>query len=320
MPPLRGRRGSLATTLLPLVLVGAAALFGFLWWQEQQKSSSLSQQLTAAQQQLADKDAQYDQAMQQVAALKGDNKTLKDNLSSLRDQLASAQRQTEDLGLKLKAFDQEKAELTEEKTKLMARATSAAKERDELAQKVKTLDQDNTTLQRSVSRLRERLAWLDRDYRQVAEQLAKLQAERANAVNESVSSYSSPDLSSAPTTAQLPDPAAASTVRPSASASSGMVELPPIIVRKEQPAGMSAPVRGRVIDINTVHHFLVVDKGSQDGVQVGTVFNIVRGATPVGRTTVVRVRPQLSACDLPEATANQVHVGDLVVDAGWSSS
>jgi len=96
----------------------------------------------------------------------------------------------------------------------------------------------------------------------------------------------------------------------------GTVELPPIIVRKNQPPTLEL-VRGRVLDVNTPHHFIVVDKGSRDGVRAGLVFNVMHGDILVGQATVARVRPQLSACDMVRTnTSAQIRVGDQAVQSG----
>ena len=100
------------------------------------------------------------------------------------------------------------------------------------------------------------------------------------------------------------------------SAISGSVELPPIIVRKDQ-AGMAIPVRARLLEVNEPQNFVVVDKGSADGVRVGMAFDILRGAQAVGRATVVRVRPQLSACDIiRRQTSGPLQPGDVAVQSG----
>ena len=154
---------------------------------------------------------------------------------------------------------------------------------------------------RSVSRLRERLTLLDRDYHQLTEKVAQLQTNPPSGI--SVAS------AAGPTTMVASDGLAS----PPMAMPEATVELPPIIVRKDQ-AGMSMPVRGRLVEVNEPHNFVVVDKGSQDGVRVGMVFDILRGSSSVGRATVVRVRPQLSACDIVrQRTPGPLQAGDVVV-------
>lgn len=87
-------------------------------------------------------------------------------------------------------------------------------------------------------------------------------------------------------------------------------------MRKDQ-AAIATAVRGRLVEVNDPHNFVVVDQGSQDGVRVGMAFDIVRGTNTVGRATVVRVRPHLSACDIVRAkTPGPLQSGDLAVQAG----
>jgi hypothetical protein len=74
------------------------------------------------------------------------------------------------------------------------------------------------------------------------------------------------------------------------------------------------PVRGKVLESNDQHHFIVIDQGSMDGVREGMVFDLLRGGAPVGRTMAVRVRPKLAACDIIRAnTTGTVQVGDIAV-------
>ena len=76
----------------------------------------------------------------------------------------------------------------------------------------------------------------------------------------------------------------------------GAVELPPIVVRKDGGrASIISQIRGQLVEVNPGHSFVVLDKGSWDGVNVGMAFDVLRGTRTVGQATVVRVRPQLAA-------------------------
>ena len=80
---------------------------------------------------------------------------------------------------------------------------------------------------------------------------------------------------------------------------------------------MSMVVRGRLMEVNETHNFVIVDKGSDDGVRIGMAFDILRGTASVGRATVVRIRPHLSACDILRAkTPGPLQIGDLAVQSG----
>ena len=75
--------------------------------------------------------------------------------------------------------------------------------------------------------------------------------------------------------------------------------------------------RGRLVEVNDTHQFVVVDKGSLDGVRIGMVFDIVRGTSTVGRAKAVRVRSNLAACDVMRSrTRGTLQVGDVVMQRG----
>ena len=77
------------------------------------------------------------------------------------------------------------------------------------------------------------------------------------------------------------------------------------------------PITGHVIQVDPMHRFAILDRGSTHGVTSGMVFSVLRGTTPIGRATVVRLRPDLSACDaLPANRTDEFHVGDLAVQVG----
>jgi len=83
------------------------------------------------------------------------------------------------------------------------------------------------------------------------------------------------------------------------------IELPPVLV---------GGVHGRLVNVNQQQRFVIIDKGSEDGVRNGMVFDIVQQGTPVGRATAVRVHPKLAACNLlSESRTTPALAGDLVV-------
>ena len=95
------------------------------------------------------------------------------------------------------------------------------------------------------------------------------------------------------------------------------VELPPIIVRKDQ-AAVASVVQGMVVEVNEAQQFVVVNEGSQDGILLGMILDVVRGTARVGRVKVVRVRPKMSACDIIRSdTVDPLQVGDTVAQQSW---
>lgn len=306
MSPSGGLGGSMPKVVIPVlvVVVLSIGILFMLWSGEKQKAGRLQQLLETSEQKAKQLEAQNQELAQQIDALQRDRKSVEDKLASLRTQFSSASSDLERSRSSLEELKDRYEKLTEERNKLQSQLASTSKERDEVQQGLKRLEQENADLERSASHLRERLAFLDRDYRKLADKVAQLESMREEDGNTARSPNA--DASAAP----------ASTMKTSSSSIPGAVELPPIIVRKDQ-AGTSMPVRGRLVEVNEPHNFVIVDKGSVDGVRVGMTFDVLRGAGSVGRATVVRVRPQLSACDIIRSnTPGPLQAGDLVVQSG----
>ena len=296
MPPL-GRQVKL---VIPLLVVAGVAL-GATWLYRQLQQTK--EQLRLSQQDNVQLKGESEALTQQLNDLQAERKNLEDRISSLRSQLSSATTDLERSRVSLKELQDRYEQLSKERDQLQSQMTSVTTERDTTRQQLAHLEQDNADLERAVTHLRERLTLLDRDYRQLADKLAEIQA----APNSSLSV-----VSTIGPTAGMSRP---STEGSPPSAIPGTVELPPIVVRKDQ-AMMSMTIRGRLMEVNETHNFAIVDKGSEDGVRIGMVFDILRGMGPVGRATVVRLRPHLSACDIVRAkTTSPLQIGDLAVQS-----
>ena len=296
---------NLPKPMIPVVAgVGGLGVGLLLFFGQAQQTSRFRQQLALSQQRLAELDAHDQELTRQLQSLETDRDGLQSRVNALQSQLTSASSDLERSRSTMEELRGRFDRLTEERSQLQAQVTALTSERDTAKERLAHLEQDKSELERSVRRLRERLTLLDRDYRQLSEKVAQIQTHPVSAL--SVASASGP-LGAIPSSEE--SPAASSTIQ-------GTVELPPIIVRKDQ-AGMSMPVRGRLLEVNEPHNFIVVDKGSADGVRVGMIFDILRGSTVVGRATVVRVRPQLAACDIIRAkTSGVLQPGDTAVQSG----
>lgn len=80
------------------------------------------------------------------------------------------------------------------------------------------------------------------------------------------------------------------------------VELPAIVVRstaadekKEGPAGVFP---GKVLAVNPENKFVIINLGSDSGVDVGDNFNVYRGTDNIGAIEVIQTRKDISACDI----------------------
>jgi peptidoglycan hydrolase CwlO-like protein len=286
--------------ILGVAMVGLVVILVSQW----QQLRAMTNQLARSRQQVQQLEAESQQLAEQVKTLEADRQGLDARLKALRIELTTASTNLDRSRHSLEELQQRVETLNRTQAMMEQQLSSVAAERDDARQQAKAMEDSKSELERAVLRLRERLTLLDRDYRQLSEQLAEARAVASRGV--------SAIMGTAP--AQP-----ASTPVAVAALSPGTVELPPIVVRKDS-AGMSIPVRGRVVEVNEPHRFIVVDKGSMDGVHVGMAFDIVRAATTIGRATVVRVRPQLSACDILRAqTSGPLQAGDEAVQSSPGS-
>jgi len=308
MPPVEVMPNRFSPILVPLlvVLVVLLAAGGFLLMNKQQELDHTKMARNKALQQVADRDLRIQELEAQLEENNKERTALEERLSTLRTQLAETSKDIEHSREVLQDMQGRYETVTKERDQLQTQLVSVTNERGTIRKEHVVLEDNKKDLERSASRLRERLALLDRDYQKLSQQLDQVRATPAPSL--SVIGASGPASAGASSAAQ-------NDFAPAAPIPQAIVELPPILVRKDQ-AGMAVPVRGRVLDVNDQHNFLVVDKGSVDGVRVGMVFDIVRGANTVGRASVVRVRPQLSACDIVRTkTPGPVQSGDVAVQS-----
>ena len=301
MAPIGAPLGGGPKLLIPLVAAIVAVGVGAVFVGQAQQLQEAKQRLAAAQQDAAKQRADNEALTQQLGSLQSERKALEERLSSVRSQLASATGDLEKSRTSLADLTTRYEQLTVERSQLQVQVATLTSERDEARLKTVGLETRSQEMSRTLSRMRERLALLNRDYKQVAEKLAKLESAPSPGVD--IIGNLDPSVSATRSSSWSASPA-------------GSVELPPIVVRT---AGAATPgaVRGRLLEVNQTHDFVVVDKGSQDGVQIGMEFDILRGADAIGRATVVRVRPKLSACNIVHSkTPGQLQVGDTAVQSG----
>ncbi|MBC8473837.1 MAG: hypothetical protein H8D54_03400, partial [Candidatus Omnitrophica bacterium] len=105
------------------------------------------------------------------------------------------------------------------------------------------------------------------------------------------------------------------------------VDLPPIVLdspgygssasslgRITEEVSLEGGLRGRVVTVNREHNFVVIDLGKQDGVDIGTAFNVYRGDSFIGSMEVIQTRERISACDIKNIEEGFfIEVDDLIV-------
>ena len=290
--------------ILPIVLAVAFISCVAVIVNKEQQRKQLEGQLQRSRQDVRQLEEHNESLMQQVSSLESDRNGLDARVRALRSELSLAATNLDESRASIEQLQASLNTIQAGHATLETQIADVTRERDESQQRAQKFAEEKSELDRSILRLRERLTLLDRDYRELAEQLARAQAAPNTGVS-TVSAFGPKNHG-----------ALASTNSVAAVLSPGTVELPPIVVRKDQ-AGMSIPVRGRSVEVNEPHRFIVLDKGSMDGVHAGMTFDILRGASAIGRVTVVRVRPQLSACDILRAkTSGTLQAGDQAVQSG----
>ena len=312
------RAGGVPLVRLPVLAIAAAGIGIVVLAVVQQgwrQAGRLRDALTKSEQRVAQLAAENADLTQQLTSLRNERKSLEERLASVRAQLAAVTSAVEE-------FKDRSVRLDGERVRLEAQVSALTGERDAVQQQVKRLEQEKAEAQRSMARARERMALLERDYRKLAGKL------------EAVETVSTPLFAVGNTGKSLPlgserptrPPVAAGTWSGAPKAETDppaepqahheAVELPPIVIRNNTPRG-PMPIRGRIVEVNEPHRFIVIDKGSADGVQAGMVLDILRGAQAVGQANVVRIRPRFAACDVsgPQALG-RLQIGDLVVQSG----
>lgn len=291
--------------LMPFLGAIIAGVLAIVLLVQVQQGLQLKRELQLAQRQVGELTQQTQSLTQQLDQSLGDRKRLGEQVETLRKQFGSAEAQLDAARRQAAELEEKFQQMSSERTELQTKFASLTDEHAQQQQRLRDTEEQKADLERSVTHLRQRLALLKRDYGRLQEQLNAMQS--MSQVNTGVVSVSGPMT---PGAAMMAQAAPASLPR----LAEATMELPPIIVRKDQ-AGMMMPVRGRVVEVNDAHRFLVLDKGSEDGVRVGASFDLVRGSSTVGRARAVRVRPRLTACDVVKSnTPGPVHVGDLALE------
>ena len=307
--------GSAWTQQLPrllshMAIATAVAAVTFLFVKQGQRAHTLERQLASAQEQVGRLQEQHRELTQQLSSVQAERSTLDERVFSLSLQLSSAAAELRQANERLAATQESARELhqaQEQRETALARVTS---ERDASRREAEDLKRGQDDLTRSVTHLRQRLALLDRDYRELSAQFAALSAEPHEPAP-ALSGFAGADLP--------PAPLARAPSTQNVGGGQAGVELSPVLVgnavrvseSERRPAG---PLQGRVVNVNERQRFVIIDKGSADGVREGMVFDIVRHGASVGRATAVRLHSALAACNLlSDGRAAPVMAGDLVV-------
>ncbi|MBU1006640.1 MAG: hypothetical protein KKH08_03495 [Candidatus Omnitrophica bacterium] len=103
------------------------------------------------------------------------------------------------------------------------------------------------------------------------------------------------------------------------------VDLPPIVLETGRHGtdrvsassfdmmSNSSTLKGRVVTVNREHNFVVIDLGEQDGVGIGTMFNVYRKNILIAQLKTIQCRQRISACDIIDAKEEYyVEIDDII--------
>ena len=266
--------------------LGAIALLGLLssFWlftTSQQTSLNflqLEQQIRQENSQLRDR----------LAALEGERRGLEARLTMTTERLGEVQRELETMKSQYADLNARYNTVQVERDQFAGQVDQLSGERSRLQEQIARLTGEKTALEQSATELKRTLDRLEQENRRLTERMDDL-------------------------THRLTSGVAGGAVGVGAQAGAMQtIELPPIVVQQGGgQAIVTGPVQGKIIQIDQEHQFVVINKGSRDGIRQGSTFQISRSGTPLGKVTALRVRETVTACDIARSSVGgALAIGD----------
>ncbi len=166
--------------------------------------------------------------------------------------------------------------------------------------KAEQIIEENKELERKMIGLRNKVSLAGRDYKMLSKEVK-------GATPQSLGGYGG-----VPLTQDGPFANTDSSEAIAMAYADGSYELKPVVVGDGRP--YRPPIESAVMKVNLAHQFIVLDKGSTDGVQEGMVFDIKRGTEWLGRIKTVMVEQGVAACDILSSKEDAVfRIGDVAV-------
>lgn len=308
-----GRKVIFTGLLCAIVGILGSALFFYHQHQEASRNfthlaDELRQQLSALEQERASVQQALITVTADKAALTGKLDALTAQLDTVNKQLTQAQTEAQTTAAQLATAKAERAAL-------QAQVDALTAEQDQLKKQVARAGEDKAALTKTLNTLQDKVAAVEEEKRTLAADLEQVRERlaRAEATSPALLGTAASDLTGEPQHQKGgASPPSASVIPKEA------IELPPIVVYRGEPlTTLDLPegaVSARVIAVNSEQRFLIVDKGSGQGLFLGSVLQVYRKGQLIAKIKAVRVREALSACDiLPTDTGQAPNVGDLAV-------
>ena len=314
MLPLNKSSLSIVAIFFVTAVLGVGCVVGLFWGLSQrQQLNQVGQELRMSRERVESLKTDQNDLTEKLKRLQTERNSLEERVSALQAQFTLQGADVERFRQELQDSNKRVRQLQLERDEFQAQLSILRQEKDAAQQQVlhlAQLEQKNTDLDRAVIRLRERLNWLNRDYERLSQQLT--QSGFQVPIHPGVINILGPSPGNLPVSAKQTSPSGLDH-----EGEIDTVELPPIVVRKDQ-AELAAPIRGRLLEVNASKQFVVIDKGQQDGVRLGMVFDVLHGAQRIGQVRVVRIRLGLSACDFIHTSPDAFfQVGDVALQKGF---
>jgi len=237
-----------------------------------------------------------DQLKNQVSNLKLQMEELKNVKSNLELELKNVTSDKEELERKLsyteKMIDSISLELVrekKEKRKIEEELKSLKSEHRMAIRRINSLNEEKLNLEKKIQEVENKNNELGRKLKETTTALEKKILEAEEVKEKYVSSEK-------PQTPQA-------------------VELPPIVVHSPEieakPSEEKIIPKGKVLAVNKEYNFIIIDLGTDNGVNIGDLFEVYRDNQKIANIEVIQTRRNVSACEVRQQTT-PLKVGDIV--------
>ncbi len=296
--------------IISILLLSTTALFIFFFQKEIEKRKSVEVNLSESMERITDLEEELSKLKKQNTLLENKNKEADDRINSLLDELdlqegLRDELKSEILSLKKEMDKQGKVkEQLDEKLastvkgfekkiiSLESNLKSAVQEKESCAQQVKQLQEENNQLQNKIDELKKKLKEANTRVARISKQISASSTDMANLKK---------DIKEANRQSKAID-----------------IGVRGLKKQSGPENGEEKNVKhirdGRIINVDRVAEFVVIDLGKKDGIKEGTVLAVYRDNNYLGDIKVTRLQLEMAAADLvPPFSIRKIRKNDKVV-------
>ncbi len=256
------------------------------------------------------------------AALEVEISKLKEQLSAGSLEVIEIKQKNKSLELELESLKHDKEELereiefkTEMITNLSVELARAKNDKKFIADRVEKLNEENVKLREELKKLVKTNGALEKTIVKIKQEKRKIEAQLGQTedlIQSKIDEIWQIKESLDKTIREVSSKAK--------NASSGTVELAPIVVRSSSSTGTGGFVaeqptptgfNGKILSVNEPNNFVIINLGEEDGIRLGDRLSVYRDGKYIARIEVIQVRKNIAAADLKDQWT-RVRVGDVV--------